>query len=633
MDLSELAAYAEEKFNIREQFKWSDFPSFSVLAAPYSGKWAALLMRQSDPATGKISQRCDIKCGIEKLNELNEPYLSQPFRMKGPNWLGVSFDDRTKPEVVFRLFDQAVYAGEQSGYTLIIDNSESNTGEQYKETALSAPSRSFYSPDTNPDIPEKIREMMRLYKYGDNSFNQKCKNFYTQGKFMEDYAEDFPWKGDFRHYFPTYHDLNAEQLRGYFSWRKNARKGVYQHIPVSLAYIYIYELLNGIGTSSAEDTLQKLEDFENGFLASGIGDPGIQENLHRWMYEFSIVNAIPAETTRKYIDQDIPCKDNAILNLKEPQNHTDNEVFDSICVFSGEKLRLSPVIAKFESKGIHLFAEVWRYASQFYSYKGQTLFTTCFGNQNSFHWYPLSNAVYYWKDPLTEHAEYDLDECRKFICHYGVWLEKKFENLYFQKNRFQALFHEADRLLRSYLKTGHPLKEKPEESWAAPYVQAVIEMDRKTELEAAKPKITIDFGDLDRIRQDALLTRESLLTEEEMNESGTDEIYNIDIQDFSPENAVQENNLPEEETSQQTAPGLPLEPIHIRILQALLLGDSVEMLLKENHLIPSVVTDAINEIFFDEIGDSVLECDDSKISIVEDYKEDIIQLLGGNINE
>ena len=633
MDLSELAAYAEEKFNIREQFKWTDFPSFSVLAAPYSGKWAALLMRQSDPATGKISQRCDIKCGIEKLNELNEPYLSQPFRMKGTNWLGVSFDDRTKPEVVFRLFDQAVYAGEQSGYTLIIDNSESNTGEQYKETALSAPSRSFYSPDTNPDIPEKIREMMRLYKYGDNSFNQKCRNFYTQGKFMEDYEEDFPWKGDFRHYFPTYHDLNAEQLRGYFSWRKNARKGVYLHIPVSLAYIYIYELLNGIGASSAEDTLQKLEDFENGFLTSGIGDPGIQENLHRWIYEFSIVNGIAAETTRKYIDQDILRKDKAILNLKEPQNHTDDEIFDSICAFSGDKLKLSPVITKFTQKGIHLFAEVWRYASQFYSYKGQTLFTTCFGNQNSFHWYPLSNAVYYWKDPLPEHAEYKLDECRKFICHYGVWLEKKFENLYFQKNRFQALFHEADRLLRSYLKTGHSLKEKPEESWAVPYVQAVIEMDRKTELEAAKPKITIDFGDLDRIRQDALLTRDSLLTEEEMNESGTDEIYNTDIQDFSPENAGQENNLPEEETSQQTAPGLPLEPIHIRILQALLRGDSVEMLLKKNHLIPSVVTDAINEIFFDEIGDSVLECDDSKISIVEDYKEDIIQLLGGNINE
>ena len=36
MELSELTAYAEEKFHIREQRKWADFPGFSVLADPYS---------------------------------------------------------------------------------------------------------------------------------------------------------------------------------------------------------------------------------------------------------------------------------------------------------------------------------------------------------------------------------------------------------------------------------------------------------------------------------------------------------------------------------------------------------------------------------------------------------------------
>ena len=337
MDLSELAVYAEEKFNIREQFKWADFPGFSILAAPYSGKWAALMMRQKDPETHQELQRCDIKCGLSKLDELNLPYLSQPFRMKGPNWLGVTFDERTEAEVVFHLFDQAVYTGEQNGYTLILEDQTSNNNtETYSDTALPAPIRPVYRADQSPDVPEKIRDMMRMYKYGNNSFSQKCKNFFLQGKFMEDYVDDAPWNGDFRHYFPTYHDLNPDQLRGYFTWRTNARKGIWQKIPASMAYIYIYELLNGIGASSAEDTLQKLETFESGFLDSGIGDPGIRENLHRWMLEFAIIKGIPAERTRKYADPDLLQKDEALLVLRDPHNHTDDEVFDSLCAFAGE---------------------------------------------------------------------------------------------------------------------------------------------------------------------------------------------------------------------------------------------------------------------------------------------------------
>ena len=63
MELSELTAYAEEKFHIQEQHKWADFPGFSVLVDPNTGKWVALLMRQWDSDTGTEIQQCDIKCG------------------------------------------------------------------------------------------------------------------------------------------------------------------------------------------------------------------------------------------------------------------------------------------------------------------------------------------------------------------------------------------------------------------------------------------------------------------------------------------------------------------------------------------------------------------------------------------
>ena len=44
MELSQLTAYAQLKFHMREQRPWPDFPGFSVLADPVTGKWAALLM-------------------------------------------------------------------------------------------------------------------------------------------------------------------------------------------------------------------------------------------------------------------------------------------------------------------------------------------------------------------------------------------------------------------------------------------------------------------------------------------------------------------------------------------------------------------------------------------------------------
>ena len=121
LELSELAAYAEEKYHIREEHKWAEFPGFSVLEDPGTGKWAALLMRQWDYETGTELQRCDIKCGKECIAEMHAPYLSGAFRMKGQKWVGVTFDERTDPKVVFKLFDTALRPEEKHGSMIVLE--------------------------------------------------------------------------------------------------------------------------------------------------------------------------------------------------------------------------------------------------------------------------------------------------------------------------------------------------------------------------------------------------------------------------------------------------------------------------------------------------------------------------------
>ena len=863
MELSELSAYAGQKYHIEEQHKWADFPGFSVLAEPGSGKWAALLMRQWDGESGTELQRADIKCGRQCLSEIHVSWLALPFRMKGSNWVGVVFGPDTDPEIVCRLFDRAVasvaqqnrrqahlmelepQAGddvqpghwiprriisadpEQSkgddlhrnsasqrgihdsrqssrqnrlpqeghqnrdvsrpdprrGYLIELEplrgnyqwpeesnqdtrdkgaqgKSDRNTDALgktdrggsvpsadekstgyidgfYHDTAL--PPRRERRPDRKrgqksseaerdsrlsssqvsstedfgydglrrtpaayhdftidtsglrtggyastaiPQVPQKIREMIRLYEYRGESIEEKCRNFYRQGKFMEDYEDDAPWTGEYRRYFTTYHDLHLPQLRGYFTWRTAVRRGEFRPIAASLAYMYVYELLCGIGASSPEDSLHKMQEFEKGFLDSGIGDSFMRRNLHHWMLDYAVIHNVPLETAQLSEIPAVAQRDRQMAVLREPERHTDEEIFLALCAFGGKKTEQSPVVTGNKEKGQHLFAALWRYLTEHYR-TGTTdrtaeqttaqgpehdpeIFTACFGARQSHSWTPLTNAIH-WEEDKPQEAEYVLNPCRRYRCHEGEWTEERYENPYFARDRLQGLLHAADKSFRRYLKTGHYLRAKKEEEWAEPWIEAVIAADREAEekarieaeKEAAMAKITIDLSGLDRIRRDALVTRDSLLTESEMSESeetgvgpSLSAVFPLPAQDDAAAlvraNLSEDTALPpvdilpanEEQFKIITAAGedMPenrqtpliegLDNLHTQILCTMVRGESAETLIRENRLMPSMVADTINEALYDEIGDIVLECDGDSLTIVEDYLEDLEELTG-----
>lgn len=71
-----------------------------------------------------------------------------------------------------------------------------------------------------------------------------------------------------------------------------------------------------------------------------------------------------------------------------------------------------------------------------------------------------------------------------------------------------------------------------------------------------------------------------------------------------------------------------MDEVHRQIVAALLKNETADAIIREHHLMPSVVADTINEAFFDEIGDSVVEYDGS-LTLIEDYREDVASLMGG----
>ena len=817
MELSELTDYARETYQIEEQRKWDGFPGFSVLCHPRTGKWVALLMRQWDTDSGEEIQRCDLKCGIRTLAECRAPYLAPPIRMKGPKWISVAFGDETDPELVFRLFDRAIIAGDGQGYTLVLEQpplpesgfyrdtplplprqpaeqpSRSENGihrdtplppprhaeqlswleslihqaaslptspqfaEQpprpeegfYRDTPLPVPPRQVREPEV---LPERLREMKHLYEYGSNSPEARAANFLRQGRFMADYEDFADWNGmSVASYFPTYHDFTTRQLRGYFAWRARVRKGEYQPIAHSAAYVYLYELLNLIGTDSPEDALRRLKDFETGFVDAGYGNAEMRVSLHRWMTELAVIHALPEETARQYADPALLERDQMLAALQAPEEHTDTEVFSALCYFDGKRLAKTPVCRLPAERGERLFSRVWRLAlkqsredgkkqsdgcneqsrengqewlaGSFEQNRenGQDLFTRCFGEKTASAWYPFANAVYCWEKKPAD-SDYQLDACRSYRCRDGVWKMLTWEGRFFDLELFHGLLRQTDAMLRRYLKTGNYLKEKPEEALISPCVRAVIEEEKKEAEEAARPRVVLDLSGLDQIRRDALITRDSLLTDEERAEEetgfsartravaeATDPAWEktepafpaeekaeadararaaVDEETAEPTQAKRETetaapaltetadpawaetkadtaapamtaseaekeNPVEAETergdparaeaetekafpaqvaapAQSTLPELPLDDIQMEILRALLAGKPVSGLIREHHLMPALTADMINEAMYDEIGDSIVDCDNENLSLVEDYREDLTQLLGGD---
>ena len=565
MELSELVSYARDKYQIEEQHKWAEFPGFSVLVHPQTGHWVALLMRQWDSDLGEVVERCDLKCGEQTLSEFPLPYLSRPIRMKGQKWISIAFSRDTDRDVVFRLFDRAFTSGDQRGFTMVLEHPFQPARTVHVDTPLPFAAQTL---QLAPEVfPERIRQMRHLYEYGSNSLQARAANFYRQAQFMADYEDDADYPDPVNvGYFPTYHDLTTRQLRRYFTWRTSVRKGIFRPAPVTLAYIYIYELLNLVGAQSPEDALDKLKAFEQGFLDSGYGDLQMRASLRRWMTELAIVHALPAETAQQYADPALLERDRALMTLHTPNDYTVDEVFSALCFFDGKRLAQSPVIRKAPEKGRHLFTAVWKQALQSGTELEADRFSTYFGDPSCSPWHPFANAVYCWHG-TPENQIYLLDACRRFVCQGGVWQTVSYEGFTFNRSAFHGLLRQADLMLRRYL------------------------------------------------RQDALITRDSLLTDEER-----------DAEEAGEPLQITEESPPETEET----PDLPLDGIQLQVLRLLLSGKPVEPLLREHRLMPTMTADSINEALFDAIGDNILDCDNDTLSLVEDYREDLVSLLGGS---
>lgn len=95
----------------------------------------------------------------------------------------------------------------------------------------------------------------------------------------------------FMSYWPTYDSMTRSQLKWYLYWRSMVRDGKYPDTDLSYIFVFVYELINDVGTKDARDGYEQLRRV---WLNYRDRHPKLDNYLIDWMFDYALINKFPA---------------------------------------------------------------------------------------------------------------------------------------------------------------------------------------------------------------------------------------------------------------------------------------------------------------------------------------------------
>ena len=616
MNTDELLSYAIRHFGKNSISEVNDNPNLVAFSSPITKNWFALL--NLDPKNKSLNINCgDFAATIKDL-----PGFSASSLIKEAKWVEVSLglsnqkikkaleyafkialmsNKRPNPEKLIYIPD-TIQNGEERVYQeqeLNFKNWKRSSNILRKEEK-STEEINLNFEDTQL-VPKEIKKMIESYQYSLPGFIRREKNFYLQGKLMASYEDDYEGRQSFLRYYPTYHDLTVGQARTYFTWRTKIRQNIYEKISDSYAYIYLYELLNGIGIKDPEEGLDKLINFNKNYAQRF--SPEIGAYLERWIRDYIVFyNINKANNTFFVKEQD---NDKKYERLLYPDQFSSHEVAENLIKLSNYKICNCPLYKKSIEKFEYLLVLIWHKILDLRN-DGFDFFTSYIAYKNQMTIQLFSAAVFNHElEPQT--TSYEIDQIRKYFYdkEKDTWYCESYWGLTGQKSIMGNFLHEVDREIRLRFNLGRNLKPRKIEKH---YLKAIKDGIKEYQIEKQKlkqPKIEFNLSQLSTIREDAAGTRDSLLTEEELQ---AEEEEKEQLEEAIVDNEQEDYGLSSEEMS---------------TIILLLKGKDINKYLKEHHLMAAVIIDNINEKLFDEFGDNVIEFINDIPTVIEDYQEDL----------
>lgn len=463
-------------------------------------------------------------------------------------------------------------------------------------------------------VPGAIRAARALAKGTFQSWQSREAVFLKQAKLLENYTDSYEWDcGELTVYYPTYQSLNDRQLRAYFTWRTQVREGMLREAPLCFPFLYIYELLNQIGVKDPMEGYEKLTGFRDGY---GQINKYILSYLARWLTDYVVYYDLDQGLLA---GSEQMTRDRCVAVLDQIEEWEDGAVMEVVRQLS-RWLGRSKFYADHQEEMDRVAVRVLRSVSVHCAHHKNTMTDRYFGAFSPTYGMLFSGAVFC--DPLKrKNYRYTLNEQCVYTCKNGMWTVCRRTADDRSRGKLDNLLKSVDTALREAMRYGHPIKVKPEPKWTLTIIQKEVQalMAEKRALEeereaAEARKITIDFGQLSRIRRDAGLTREKLIVEEELDPEPPVGLEAA-VRPEGPEEGAQ---LPPE-----TAEELPLDQPELRLLRCLLCGGDTGWVQQSGYLL-SVLADGINEKLYDIFADNVL---DETPHVIEDYIDDLKEMV------
>ena len=533
-----------------------------------------------------------------------------------------------------------------------------------------------------PDQYRKMREISRWQddpKGGAGRWLSEAELFYRQGLLMADFEDDCPYNGTFKSYFPTYNAMSDRQLRGYFTWRAQVRRGTVEETSTSFAFLYLYELICGIGVDNPLDGFNKIKAFWDVYRAF---EPGIDRFARVWLQDYAVFHGLDPKLLR---DSKTVMFDNALIELRRaardlvpapapsgqtpkrrktseptlplpPDEVREERLMAAINALSTYNLSNSRLDRSHHRDLRHVACAVYVRMARYYDTHRKTdIVASLFGEETAMPYTMFASAVFFAPE-RHEDCEYRLDPIHIYRCQNGFWECMRIHGSRQKSSKLGEMMRACDQRLRLALDPTHPLKEEKVPKYLAKIIDDEIMAWLSWDAAHQPIKIDIDLSQLGHIRSAAAQTREALLIDEEREDdasaeaeaadSGQPEAEPVTDAIVEPVVAPIRQDLTDEPTISteqfgvvapllaptpavvSTAPAgtaTELAPAADAFLRALLEQNAAQATLAvvQSEQSEDMLVDSINEALFDLVGDTVIEFGAAGPQIIEDYEADV----------
>lgn len=533
-----------------------------------------------------------------------------------------------------------------------------------------------------PDQYRKMREISRWQddpKGGAGRWLSEAELFYRQGLLMADFEDDCPYNGTFKSYFPTYNAMSDRQLRGYFTWRAQVRRKKVEETSTSFAFLYLYELICGIGVDNPLDGFRKIKAFWESYRAY---EPGIDRFARVWLQDYAVFHGLDPKLLS---DSKTVLFDKALIELRRaardieplptpatpatkrrksseptlplpPDEAREERLMAAINALSTYNLGNSRINHAHHRDLRHVACAVYVRMARYYdTHRKSGIVASLFGEETAMPYTMFASAVFFAPERHKD-CEYRLDPIHIYRCQNGFWECMRIHGSRQKSSKLGEMMRACDQRLRLALDPAHPLKEEKVPKYLAKIIDDEIVAWLSWDAAHQPVKIDIDLSQLGHIRNAAAQTREALLIDEEREDDALTEAAEADSGQPEAEPAAnmiaepaaastQQNEADEPTISTEqfgvVAPLLAPEPTPATPMSAGTASafahaaeDYLRALLEQNAAQAAsaversgqsedMLVDNINEALFDLVGDTVIEFGAAGPQIIEDYEADV----------